>query len=137
MDNNDKGIVVCALVLILLITSGIVYEVLNSSQLDQTKTSIPTETTCKRNKTDSVFTFDCEVKYPFEYQEKSYTCIAENLSMTKKEYKDKEKVYFSSGNPNNCSVGVRSKHIPELLTINSILIVIMGIHIRRMRKGRG
>ena len=120
---------ICSIIAFILFLGGIIYEIINISKRNEKTTSINVESTCHTGNGEESMPYECTIKYFFSFKDKTYTCKTTDSSMVKKDYKENKIVYFSSSNPNICSIGTKSNYILTLIIADIILLIITGIQI--------
>lgn len=135
MQSFKMGLVSC-IIMILIITTYIIYDEINVLKLDQKTTSTEVEVKQKYNNHGDGVVYKYTLTYTFSYQEETYTCVKYDNSTFKRDYSDKEIIYFSSKEPNNCSVGNRSNYIRYALIFDILFVIAAAIFIRQIKMER-
>ena len=126
---------ICSIIAFTFFFCGTINEIINISKRDQKTISTNVESTCRvGGNSDLDFPYECTIKYFFSYEDNSYTCYKNESSMIKKDYKDNKIVYFSSSNPNNCSVETKSNYILTLIIADIIILIIVGIQVVAIKR---
>ena len=125
---------ICSIIAFTFFFCSTIYEIINISKMDQKTISTNVESTCRVGNSDASMPYECTIKYSFSYKDNSYTCNINESSMVKKDYKDNKIVYFSSSNPNNCSVETKSNYILTLIIADIIILIIVGIQVVAIKR---
>jgi len=125
---------ICSLIAFIFFFCGTIYEIINISKMDQKTTSTNVESTCRAGNGEADMPYECTMKYSFSFKDNTYTCSKNDSSMIKKDYKENKTVYFSSSNPNNCSVETKSNYISTLIIADIIVLIIVGIQIVAIKR---
>ena len=125
---------ICSIIAFTFFFCGTINEIINISKRDQKTISTNVESTCRVGNSDAAMPYECTIKYFFSYKENSYTCNKNESSMVKKDYKDNKIVYFSSSNPDNCSVETKSNYILTLIIADIIILIIVGIQVVAIKR---
>ncbi len=135
MQSYKMGLISC-LIIVLIATTYIVHECINIGKLDQKTTSTEVEVKQKYNNHGDGVVYKYTLTYTFSYQEETYTCVKYDNSTFKRDYSDKEIIYFSSKDPKNCSVGNRSNYIRYALIFDILFVIAAAIFIRQIKMER-
>ncbi|MBR4178464.1 MAG: hypothetical protein IKR57_03860 [Bacilli bacterium] len=125
MKNYKVGFM-CSIILIIAFIGMTVYEAIGMLKMDKQVISTDVKSDCKHGNMGDDQAYECDVEYTFIYEDKLFTCKKYDSSAIKKNYSN-EKIYFSSKNPNDCSVGKKSNYLMPLVILDFISIVIMFI----------